>query len=121
MLLLEWISRILDLAKIPAKFVGAIALFSFLITFLPSGFLEVISLDQLRDKYGSYFGLAFLVSATLLFVELCALVYKKFRKIFFRRKLAKLIRCRLNELDQAERAVLREFFYFGFTHHKTSN
>lgn len=106
---MEWMSRIFDLSKIPTKFVGAIALLTFLVTYLPERFLESLNLLSFKEDYGSYFGLAFLVSLAVLSVEFIVWVFFLFRRAAIKRSVARSVRDRLRDLDQSEKAVLREF------------
>ncbi len=107
---MEWLARIVDLAKVPTKFVGAVALFTSLVMFLPAATLEALYLLHLREQYGAYFGVAFLISFATLIIEFFVWSYQRVRAFFLRRKRRESVQERLSALDQSERAVLREFF-----------
>lgn len=107
---MEWISRIADLAKVPTKFVAAVALFTSLVMFSPAPVLENLSLLHLREQYGAYFGVAFLISFATLIIEAAVWIYHRVRRAILNRKLRESVKHRLGNLDQSEKAVLREFF-----------
>ncbi|HIC45643.1 super-infection exclusion protein B [Methylophaga sp.] len=107
---MEWLLKIVDLAKIPTKFIGSIAVVCAIVLLLPEPALEKVALLQLREDFGQYFGLCLLVSSSILLVELGIRVYRRVRAHYAGRWLRQHIREHLNRLDVSEKAVLREFF-----------
>ncbi|MDH4573882.1 superinfection exclusion B family protein [Salinicola acroporae] len=107
---MEWFSRIVDLAKVPTKFVGAVALLTSLVMFSPASTLQYLSLLQFREEYGPYFGIALLVSVAILAIECVVWMYHRVLGHFLKRRRRESVRNRLENMDKAEKAVLREFF-----------
>lgn len=107
---MEWLSKIVDLAKIPTKFIGSVAVVCAIVLLLPEPALEKVALLQVREDFGQYFGLGLLISSSILLIELGILVYRRVRAHYAGRWLKQHIREYLNGLDVSEKAVLREFF-----------
>lgn len=107
---MEWLSRIVDLSKIPTKFIGSVAVVCAIVLLLPEPALEKAALLQLRKDFGQYFGLGLLVSSSILLIEFGTWVYLRVRAHYAGRWVKKHIRDYLEGLDVSEKAVLREFF-----------
>jgi hypothetical protein len=107
---MEWLSKIVDLSKIPTKFIGSVAVVCDIVLLLPEPALEKVALLQLREDFGQYFGLGLLISSSILLIELGIWVYRSVRAHYASRLLKQHIREYLKGLDVLEKAVLREFF-----------
>jgi hypothetical protein len=107
---MEWLSKIVDLSKIPTKFIGSVAVVCAIVLLLPEPALEKVALLQLREDFGQYFGLGLLISSSILLIELGIWVYRSVRAHYASRLLKQHIREYLKGLDVLEKAVLREFF-----------
>ena len=106
---MDWIVKLIDWLKIPARHAAAIALGCAALLFLPDVWLEKLQVDQIVDDYGSIIGVVFIVSVGLatvnILLSLAELVMNKWtRHRFINRAIA-----RLGRLDHLETAVLREF------------
>ena len=110
---MEWASKILEAAKLPTKFVVAVFLASTLLLFLSPEIILKLRLEKLLQEYGRYLGIASILSGSVLAIDLIAWLSRKLKKYFLRRKIRNLSKERLKSLDQAEKAVLREFFIQG--------
>ncbi|MBI3666197.1 MAG: superinfection exclusion B family protein [Acidobacteria bacterium] len=62
----DWISKIVDVARLPAKFVAAICMASGFALFSPESWLAKLGVSQLQVNYRTYFGFAFILSAAYL-------------------------------------------------------
>lgn len=107
---MEWLSKIVDLAKVPTKFIGSVAVVCAIVFLLPASALERVALLQVREDFGQYFGLGLLISSSVLLIELGIWVYRIVRAHYAGRRLKQHIREYLKGLDVSEKAVLREFF-----------
>jgi Super-infection exclusion protein B len=80
---------------------------------LPADMVSVLRLSGVIEYYGNYMGVASVLSGSILVIEFAVWVSKKIRKTYLRRKLTKLSKERLRNLDHAEKSVLREFYIQG--------
>jgi hypothetical protein len=110
---MEWISRIADLAKVPTRLVAVLAIASGVLLFLPPLWLARMALAQLREDFAPYAGAVFVVSASLLAVELGIWSYGRVQRQRRRKATETAVQDYMLELDGAEKAVLREFFIAG--------
>lgn len=107
---MDWLSKIVDLAKIPTKFIGSVAVVCAIVLLLPEPALEKVALLQVREDFGQYFSLGLLISSSILLIELGIWGYRSVRAHYAGRSLKQHIRDYLQGLDVSEKAVLREFF-----------
>ncbi len=107
--MVDWISKILDLAKLPAKFLAAVCLASGFVVLSPESWLGRIALAQLRVDYRTHFGIAFTFSAACLVVLLFTWTVHKAQEAKYGSERRKAARTEMRFLDQNEIAVLREF------------
>ncbi|MFC1750944.1 super-infection exclusion protein B [Pseudomonadota bacterium] len=106
---MEWISKIVDLAKIPVKLIGAICLFSASLVFMPVEWLDKMKLTLVMEDYGAYVALALLVSIAMLVIELGIKITRKMKSNRRKSELSIKAISTVPSLDWSERAVLREF------------
>lgn len=108
--MIDLISKLFDIGKLPSKVVALICLVSGIILFSPTQFNEVLHIKELIDKFGLYVGVAFVASVSLLglntFLWLYNCATQAVVKWNWHRDLARAIA----RLDSGEVAVLREFF-----------
>jgi len=110
---LEWISKIIEIAKLPTKFILSIFAVSVVLLFLPKNLLISLYVNEFTDKYGIYIGITALMSGVLLIVEIFTYFYNMLQKRINRKTINKRSLKRIETLDQEEKAVLREFFLRG--------
>ena len=103
----------MDLAKIPTRLFAVVALASGFMLFLPEMALERLGAAELRSEYTGYLGIAFLISVSLLAVEVVLWTFKVVQKRARRNNFEKAIANAMLKLDGSEKAVLREFFIAG--------
>ena len=107
---MEWLSRITDLAKVPTRFFAVLAIASGLLIFLPLSWLSQMSITQIREGYAPYIGAAFVLSISLLVVELGIWFYGRNQRERQKKTAESAVQNSMLELDGAEKTVLREFF-----------
>lgn len=109
----EWFSQIIEISKLPVK----VCLFSFLITilllFLPESLLIKLHLKEFINKYNLYIGITALCSFVLLIIELIIYLWKSRQNSINQDKKKRESLKRIQKLDPAEKAVLREFVLQG--------
>jgi len=110
---LEWISKIIEAARLPTKFILCVFAVTVALLFLPQNLLISLHLKEFTDKYGIYIGITALGSGSLLFVEILIYFWNAVQKKVNRRRIYKKALERIKNLDPAEKAVLREFFLQG--------
>ena len=110
---MEWISRIPDLLKLPAKYFALAALVTGAILFLPDNVIRQLRVEAVPQKFGFWLGLVFLVCSSLVLVNVFSWVADQVRVRRQTAKRKKVIEEHLAKLDVAEKAVLREFFIGG--------
>lgn len=110
---MEWISKLIEAIKLPTKFILSIFLVSIALLFLPQQVIDAFYLKEFKDKYGLFIGITALSSGALLFTETIIFSWKKVSRRRDFDKLKKQAIERLQKLDHAEKAVLREFFLKG--------
>lgn len=111
--MMEWLSRIADLARIPTRFFAVVAVASGLVLLLPGNALEPLGIAEFRADYTGYLGIAFLVSVSLLAVEVVLWAVRAAQKRARRRAAERTVEDAMLNLDGSEKAVLREFFIAG--------
>lgn len=110
---MEWLSKILEIAKLPIRIIVWIFILSGTLIFSKKEWLAYLSIDNIINNYKGYIGIAFCASGILLLIDI---IKKLWEKIKGRRAKGKQIIESFNKLtsiDQDEKAVLREFFLQG--------
>lgn len=107
---MEWISRLADLAKVQTRLISVVTLASAAFLFLPSTWLDAMSLSKLKEDYGLYIGIAFVLSGARLLVEFGIWIIRKLQRQRSKQAAESSIQNYMLELDAAEKAVLREFY-----------
>ena len=110
---MEWLSRIVDLAKIPTRLFAVVVVASGLVLFLPQKAVQRIGVVELRADYTGYLGIAFIVSVSLLAVEVVLWAVRKAQKRARRGAAERAVEDAMLNLDGTEKAVLREFLIAG--------
>ena len=110
---MELFKGFFDLSKLPAKFFVLFALASGFILFANELFLEKIQLGSIKTTYGPTIGLVFVISAGLTLLNFFIWIGKQinFGWHFFQAK--GIVKKRLSELDNHEKAIFREFMICG--------
>lgn len=110
---MEWISKLIEAAKLPTRFILCIFLVSAALLCLPQSLIVSLHLKEFIEKYALYVGITVLTSGALLIVELFIYSWKAARKKIGLRKIRKSAIERVQNLDPAEKGVLREFYLQG--------
>lgn len=109
----EWIAKLVEFAKLPTKWIAAAALGTGLLLVAPAAILQRLRLLDIVSTHGTYIGVAFLISSSILAIELVAWLWSIVRaKRKDARERSRAARA-LQSIDHKERAVLREFFLHG--------
>lgn len=107
---MENIKTLFDLTKLPTKFFFLFSVLSGFILFAEETLLKKVHLEKLNDSNGWIIGLIFISTLGLVLVNFVMWLFKKItnRIEFF--KIKKDYIERLRNLDEYEKALLREFF-----------
>ena len=106
---MDWIKQILNFLKSSPVIIISIFIASSLILFLPISFVEKLYLLNFKNKYGTYLGLAFILSSSILLVIIVMKVWKKFLDKYEKYKLRKSQIKYLTELDDSKTELIKEF------------
>jgi len=109
----EWISKVIEAAKLPTKFIVVIFLVSFALLYFSDETLTSMKLSAFSKKFGLYIGIAALSSGALLLIEAIGYVWNSVNKHVSTGKFKKSSIERLKKLDSSEKSVLREFYLQG--------
>lgn len=71
---------VVDFLKLPPRILGALAIASGLLLFLPDVIVEKLYMTSFRDKYGFALGIVFVVSVSILAVLLVVIVARRIKK-----------------------------------------
>jgi len=107
---MEWLSKIVDIIKIPIKYFWMIFLMSLFLISLPDSWLNNIKLLDFRNTYHLYISLALIITLCLITVESSLFIYRKIKSNFSLKNYKKNLLTNLTRLDPQEQSVLREFF-----------
>lgn len=107
------LDKIFDFDKISTKFVLLLLIVSSFLLFVPIEFLSKLNLTKFNEEYGKYIGITFLFSFSFLSVALVTAIINWVRSKKFKIKREKEIIEVLNNLDDHEKAILREFLLTG--------
>lgn len=110
---MEWISKIIEAAKLPTKFIVVIFSVSFALLFLSEETLTSLKLADFANKFGLYIGITALTSGALLAIESISYIWNRVTDSVSSQKFKKSSLERLNKLDPSEKSVLREFYLQG--------
>ena len=101
--------KLLELVKLPVKTILALSVATGLILFLPNNIIHKLYIDNLKEKYGFIIGIVFIISISIVFINIIIYIFNTIKeKIsilklkFYRKKI-------LKSLDESEKNVLLEF------------
>lgn len=117
---MDWLNGILQVIKLPIKFIIIIVLSISIVLILPNSFLISFGIDKILNNYKGYFSLALICGIVYLSVNIIIYIIKKFkqkRKRIQEKTKEQLINKAINksitELDSTEQGILREFILSG--------
>lgn len=107
---MEHLKTLFDFSKLPTKFFLLFALASGFILFAKPEWLSIIEIGSIKEEYGKYIGLTFVISTGLVVINFLIWIQKyisnKIRVFKFKKEYSENIKM----LDPQEKAVIREFF-----------
>ena len=110
---MDWISKLMEAAKVPTKIILCVFIVASALIILPDSTLTGLRIKEFMDKHGIYVGITALSSGALLVINLIIYVWKTSKNKLAKNRLIQKATERLQKLDHAEKAVLREFFLQG--------
>lgn len=81
--------NIVDFLKLPPRILGALAIASGLLLFLPNSIIEKLYMVNFREKYGFSLGIIFVISVSILAVIVIIMIAKKIKEKYNDTKLTK--------------------------------
>lgn len=106
---MEWVAKLIDALRSP-KLVSCASISSALLLFIPSKWISGNSFQNLREKYSTFVLLVFVISTSMLLVEMACWFWKRRKQHVTQAKRAIKLLERLYNLDHKEQIILREFF-----------
>jgi len=111
----EYLKTLFDFSKLPTKFFILFAAASGFILFAKPEWLSIIEVASIKEEYGKYIGLTFIISTGLVVINFLIWFQKyisyKIKVFKFKKEYSENIKT----LDPQEKAVIREFFIKGQT------
>ncbi|MCT4156066.1 superinfection exclusion B family protein [Elizabethkingia anophelis] len=101
---------IFDITKVPSKFFAAFSLSSGFILFCNDEFIKKLRLENFLSEFGYIITLVFLVSSSILILNLILFIYNKISNYIDSVKYKKYVINNLENLDVTEIMVLRLFY-----------
>jgi hypothetical protein len=107
------VERIFDFNKIPTKLMLLLWIMSGVMLFFPAAFLTKLNLTEFNAEYGKFVGVTFLFTTGFLVVTIVTSIQNSIKSgNVFRRRKEEIIHT-VQNLDEHEKAVLREFSING--------
>lgn len=106
---MEWVSKALELLKLPLRIIVFFAIITGLLLFLPSYILTKLKLTEFINEYGKYFGIAFLISCGYVIFTIIPAIFKFLKDKLKERMFLNNLYMALSDLSYPERCLLREF------------
>lgn len=110
-----WLTKVIEVVKLPARYVFGLALASSILLFLPPTWLARLRVGQFVDAHGDVIGIVFVASFSLAVITVLLngfpWLWKRFELGYEKRRFNKEVKSIINELDDAEKRILRVFFY----------
>lgn len=98
-----------EIFKLPPSILTAISIVTGLILFLPEKIINVFYLLDFKNKYGSFIGIVFIISITMLFVLIIIWSAKKIIEKYKSKRIIKMRIKYLKGLDENKTALIKEF------------
>ena len=86
-----------------------IALSSTFILFSPEKLIKKIYLLEIRDKYGTFIGIAFILSIFVVVLRVLSVLINIIKKKYKQRKTLKALEKNLNKLNNQEKKIIKQF------------
>ena len=103
-------TNLMDFFKLPIKIIGALAIASGIILFLPNEVIDKMYMMSFREKYGFSIGILFIVTTSILLVSFIILVHKHFSKKYYKKKFEDSAPKRLKELSQYQKVIIYDLY-----------
>jgi hypothetical protein len=110
---MEFFSKIVELIKLPLLYVFAFFLTATCFIFLPDQILIDLGVKQIRDTYRSYIGIVFIVSFSIILVNIVALIYKVSKRKYRNYRNKRIAKKTLKDLSNAEKEILKQMLLNG--------
>lgn len=105
----EWITKIVEIVRLPLKYMWAVVLVTAFLLFAPDSWLRRVAVDSFRTAHQQTIGILFLASLALVLVSAFESSQGFVGRRIRRRRLIRNAIDEIEQLDPSEKAVLREF------------
>jgi len=103
-------ANLIDFFKLPIKIIGALAIASGIILFLPNEIIDKIYMMSFREKYGFSIGIVFIVTTSILLISFLILLHKYFSQKFYKKKFEENAPKRLKTLTPYQKTILYHLY-----------
>lgn len=105
----EHVKGFVDLLKLPAYLLGALAIASGILLFAPDDVVQMLYMTAFREKYGFTLGIAFIVSVSILAILLVRLIYRSASEKWHLKKLKEAQTKFLKKVDGEKVELINAF------------
>lgn len=98
---------IVDFLKLPPRILGALAIASGLLLFLPDAIIEKLYMINFRNTYGFVIGIVFVVSVSILAVFIIVIAVKRIKEKYDNKRLKKGQIAYLKQVDDKKAELIR--------------
>ncbi|MBE2282287.1 MAG: superinfection exclusion B family protein [Prosthecobacter sp.] len=110
---MEIFAKAIEFLKLPVRHTWTISLASGFVLFAPESVLKLLRIDGLKQEFGTYVGLTFLVSTLIVSLHVITSIWAWIqRRSRFSESRVRTMQA-LAQLDPKEKAILREFYIQG--------
>ena len=109
----EFLKKLFEIDKTPTKVLLLFSVITGGLLFLPANFLEQLKLQKLEEQYGHIFGLVFLLTTGMIVINICIWIITTISNRKGKSRFRNSIQNSLENLDEQEKATLREFAIKG--------
>lgn len=106
----EWVSKIIDVLKLPKKLIAIIFIVVSILLFLPESVVNKIHLKQFIETFGFILGITFILTGSMLIWEIVSYFWNLRKTRLRNEKRVSVLLSDLNSLDPSEKSLLREFY-----------
>lgn len=102
-------SDLIDFNKIPIKIFVLFTIVSGILLFSPKKYLTILKVEDFEKDYGKFFGVIFIVCISFIILSIITYFIKKINFYFLKKESHKEIKTEIENLDNFEKSVIREF------------
>ena len=107
---MDFLTKMINILKLPFRFIVLISIVMGLLLFLPASLISTLKLSEFITEFGKYIGITFIFSIGYILISIFPFLYKIFQNKSKIKKFKTTIIEKLEKLTYSEKCFLREFF-----------